>query len=227
MTTTQQPEALNLEEFRAKVTRAAREPLLARIEELESQLAAIGAGGVEPLRKQAEGVLAQTDHATELAPPNSLPTFDECALRVENSNFLEKRAAGGGYGPEHDSRTATQLHRFIYEYDDADPVRSSWFLHRLELLLNEVRSASQPAAQGWKLVQIELLERIQESLGSFISDQGWSQSDMDTADALGWLLATAPQRLAQKGWCDGCSPDNCCGCGPAAPTTPNREHSHD
>ena len=67
MTTTQQPEALNLEEFRAKVTRAAREPLLARIAELEdvadmaikriaeleAQLAAIGAGGVEPLRKQA------------------------------------------------------------------------------------------------------------------------------------------------------------------------------
>ena len=35
MSTTQQPEALNLEEFRAKVTRAAREPLLARIAELE------------------------------------------------------------------------------------------------------------------------------------------------------------------------------------------------
>ena len=32
---TQQPEALNLEEFRAKVTRAAREPLLARIAELD------------------------------------------------------------------------------------------------------------------------------------------------------------------------------------------------
>ena len=53
MTTTQQPEALNLEEFRTKVTRAAREPLLARIAELEAQLSAIGAGGVEPLRKQA------------------------------------------------------------------------------------------------------------------------------------------------------------------------------
>ena len=47
--------------------------------------------------------------------------------------------------------------------------------------------------QGWKSVQIGLLERIQESLGSFISDQGWSQSDMDTADALGGLLAAAPQ----------------------------------
>lgn len=53
MNTTQQPEALNLEEFRAKVTHAAREPLLARIAELEAQLSAIGAGGVEPLRKRA------------------------------------------------------------------------------------------------------------------------------------------------------------------------------
>ena len=35
MTTTQQPEALNLEEFRAKVTRATHETLLARIAELE------------------------------------------------------------------------------------------------------------------------------------------------------------------------------------------------
>ena len=40
MSNTQQPEALNLEEFRAKVTRAAREPLLARIAELEEQLLA-------------------------------------------------------------------------------------------------------------------------------------------------------------------------------------------
>ena len=47
--------------------------------------------------------------------------------------------------------------------------------------------------QGWKLAQIELLERIQESLGSFISDHGWSQSDMDAADALDGFLAAAPQ----------------------------------
>lgn len=47
MSNTQQPEALNLEEFRAKVTSAAREPLLSRIAELEAQLSAIGAGGVE------------------------------------------------------------------------------------------------------------------------------------------------------------------------------------
>ena len=92
-----------------------------------------------------------------------------------------------------------------------------------ELLRQHARieelEAQLAAAQGWKPVQIELLERIQESLGSFLSDQGWSQSDMDTADALDGLLAAAPQppeaALAQEGWCDGCSPDNCCGCGPS------------
>lgn len=39
-TSTQRPEALNLEEFRVKVTHVAREPLLARISELEAKLAA-------------------------------------------------------------------------------------------------------------------------------------------------------------------------------------------
>lgn len=75
----------------------------------------------------------------DYAPTNSLPDWDECALRVANSDFIAKRVAEGGYGAEPDSKLATQLHRFIYEYDDADPFRSSWFLHRLELLVNELR----------------------------------------------------------------------------------------
>ena len=49
-------------------------------------------------------------------------------------------------------------------------------------------------------VPVELLERIQESLGSFVSDQGWSQSDMDTADALDGLLAAAPRPSVPQGW---------------------------
>ena len=73
------------------------------------------------------------------APSNKLPTWGECALRVENSDFIVKRMADGGYGPDHDSLLANELHRFIYEYDDSDPFRSAWFLHRLELVLEEVR----------------------------------------------------------------------------------------
>lgn len=83
----------------------------------------------------------------EAAPPNGLPTWDECATRVENSDFIAKRIAEGGYGAEPDSLLATELHRFIYEYDDADPYRSAWFLHRLERLLNETRAASPSAPQ--------------------------------------------------------------------------------
>ena len=34
---------------------------------------------------------------------------------------------------------------------------------------------------------------------------------------------------AQEGWCDGCNPDNCCGCGPAAPAQvqPKQESSYE
>lgn len=46
--------------------------------------------------------------------------------------------------------------------------------------------------QGWKLVPVELLERATESLGSFVSDHGWEQADMDTFDDLS-ALAAAPQ----------------------------------
>ena len=80
--------------------------------------------------------------AGDPAPPNNLPTWAECALRVDNSDFISKRVAEGGYGPEPDSKLATELHRFIYEYDDADPYRSAWFLHRLELVLEEARRES-------------------------------------------------------------------------------------
>lgn len=62
-----------------------------------------------------------------VAPPNSLPDWTECWSRV----LVETESA---------------LHRFIYEYDDADSIRSGWFLHRLELLLNETKEAATRAA---------------------------------------------------------------------------------
>jgi hypothetical protein len=77
--------------------------------------------------------------AGDPAPPNNLPSWAECALRVGNSDYIAKRVAEGGYGPDPDSELATQLHRFIYEYDDSDPYRSAWFLHRLELVLEEAK----------------------------------------------------------------------------------------
>jgi hypothetical protein len=82
----------------------------------------------------------------EPAPASNLPSWNECAMRVENSDFIAKRVAEGGYGPDADSLLATELHRFIYEYDDADAYRSAWFMHRLEKVVTEAR-ASLGAAQ--------------------------------------------------------------------------------
>ena len=54
-----------------------------------------------------------------------------------------------------------------------------------------------------------------------------------SAIGAGGLLAAAPQppaaAPAQEGWCDGCNPDNCVGCGPAAPAQmqPKQGNSHD
>ena len=149
MTTTQQPEALNLEEFRAKVTRAAREPLLARIAELEAS---------------ESRTITQRDHCEEV--------IDRMADAVLGKDRHE-------WTSNYDYMDAAQ------EVEDRiAELEAQFSAIGVELLHKQV-----VVPQGWKLVPVNLLERIQESLGSFVSDQGWSQSDMDTADALDGLLA--------------------------------------
>lgn len=76
----------------------------------------------------------------EPAPGNNLPDWSECALRVDNSEYIEKRISEGGYGFEEDGYYANELHKFIHEYDDSDPYKSAWFLHRLEKLIEFVKS---------------------------------------------------------------------------------------
>ena len=104
MSNTQQPEALNLEEFRAKVTRAAREPLLARIAELEEQLSAIGAGGVEPLRK-ARAASAETKISALMSKISTLVdkrlSCEPCAEAEEDLlQFLRTRYAAPAHPAE-------------------------------------------------------------------------------------------------------------------------------
>jgi hypothetical protein len=108
---------------------------------------------------------------SEPAPPNSLPNWDECAMRVANSNFIEKRIAEGGYGAEHDTKLASQLHRFIYEYDDSDPYRSAWFLHRLELLIVEARAAiASPARDAGLSLTKEAANWVRDGIANFVAD---------------------------------------------------------
>ncbi|MFA6271027.1 MAG: hypothetical protein WC657_07535 [Candidatus Paceibacterota bacterium] len=101
----------------------------------------------------------------EAAPPNSLPDWSECAIRVDNSDFIAKRVAEGGYGPDADTMLATELHRFIYEYDDADSYGSAWFLHRLELVIAEAnREASKEINEVNERLWAEL-DEIKEKTG--------------------------------------------------------------
>lgn len=74
------------------------------------------------------------------APSNSLPSWSECNLRVGNSEWLKDNDIEA----DHDSLTANPLHEFIYEYDDSDAYKSAWFLHRLEKLIDFIRSEPQP-----------------------------------------------------------------------------------
>jgi hypothetical protein len=80
----------------------------------------------------------------EAAPHNSLPDWYECQRILDNADF-RKRAEAGLEGQvlatPPSTPEPTELHRFIYEYDDADPHRSAWFLHQLELVLKEARTA--------------------------------------------------------------------------------------
>lgn len=71
------------------------------------------------------------------APKNNLPDWSECSLRMDNLKYLKDN------GLEDDDFYSDDLlpnpiHEFIYEYDDSDPYRSEWFLHRLENLIKFV-----------------------------------------------------------------------------------------
>lgn len=49
-------------------------------------------------------------------------------------------------------------------------------------------------------IPIELLERIVDSLGSFVSDHGWSQADMDTYDEASLALTEASRERPDPIW---------------------------
>ena len=116
-------------------------------------------GWTPPKQEQGEPV------ALEQAPENSLPTWSECDLIIQNDDF-RKRAEAGLEGQVLDTpRTTpvpTELHRFIHEYDDADPYRSAWFLHRLECVLKE---AATPQQRTWVGLTDEEHTNIQKQTG--------------------------------------------------------------
>ena len=150
----------------------------------------------DELREAFKGIEAETGEA--VAWPNSLPTWGDCALRVGNSDFIAKRVAEGGYGAEPDTLLASELHRFIYEYDDADSYRSAWFLHRLERVLDEVRASCDPEGRFEHYVACSIAnspDALRE-LGEYLT-RVLDEDQFPRAEALLLQLATLPPTPAQ------------------------------
>jgi len=57
---------------------------------------------------------------------------------------------------------------------------------------------AQAVPDGMVLVPRELMERASESLGSFVSDHGWGDADMNTFDSVCAILATPQQSRAAQ-----------------------------
>lgn len=60
-------------------------------------------------------------------------------------------------------------------------------------------------------------EQISIAFGKYVSgyrpgDEGWSELDQEAYDE---VMET---KVVNEGWCEGCSPENCSGCGPYRPT---------
>ena len=56
-----------------------------------------------------------------------------------------------------------------------------------------IAAALRAAPEGYVLVPVELALRVEDSLGRFVSDEGWGSDDMGVADDLSGLLAARPQ----------------------------------
>ena len=153
------------------------------------------------------------------APSVPVPQFSRIAQK-KLDYLLEAGEAITGYAIENKDgrRGAIDCHGFVYWWQDAavpvpqglfdaiehgDETHRGWLKSALEAFFSgkpipqEVSTAKHPpeaapVPQGWKLVPVELLDRATESLGSFVSDHGWGQADMDTFDDLS-ALASVPQ----------------------------------
>lgn len=129
------------------------------------------------------------------APANSLPSHGECALRVGNSEHIDKRVAEGGYGNEYGVPVASELHKFIYEYDDADPYRSAWFLHRLERLLDETKKDATAASLRELSAARQRIFEDREKVASMILRLCFATGHGDTIDD---LLAELEAQVLEK-----------------------------
>lgn len=220
MNTTQQPEALNLEEFRAKVTHAAREPLLARIAELEdvadmaikriadleAQLSAIGAGGVEPLRnREASAALAVPDERKSFDAANLRDYFGgPLSYRERDIAFMAWKARASLAATQAAGELAT-LQAGLQAAAPNAPLYDP----------REVAFSAQPAAQGLEARGRDLANREQELhitidvLGRMFQGRAvGNAADACDAARYRWLRSRDLETISQGGVFAGMTPEN-------------------
>ena len=103
--------------------------------------------------------------SNEEAPKTSLPSWSDCQSMVSNRDYLIECGAiknsvlVDDYYEDSNSLNLTPVHEFIYEYDDADPFKSGWFMHRLEMALDYKERTAKP--------KIKLTNSIPKESGSY------------------------------------------------------------
>ena len=205
----------------------------ARIEELEAQLEAVGAGGVGLLVRRAaagaltnEGTIAaqsqQSQHEHWATPqPAPAAPFDNAAFELwwadhaPNSGREEAWAEWCALWPSQQAAQAqpddqqargTDAARAVYSRS-MDLVRVFWQQHT--------------QADALSMTMAELHADAERAIRAALAAPAQAEpEDLSVAYFMGLHAAKrAPQPAAQAGWCDGCSPDNCGGCmTSAAPT---------
>ena len=123
---------------------------------------------LEALRAAAKNrLVAHVPSRADMAPPTNLPTWDECREGVEALEGWDRLS--GFERP----RDPTAIEHFIYENDDADPVASSWFMHRLAKVIEE-------ATGDFEMEDGALVVRIRERIVGMAVSVDVSTCDEDS-----------------------------------------------
>jgi predicted nuclease with TOPRIM domain len=86
-----------------------------------------------------------------------------------------------------------QVRRMRSELERPMSSEATVLVHDNARLRKELEALRGAVPAGWKLVPVSLLKRAESSLGSFCSDLGWADKDMEVMDDISGMLAANPQ----------------------------------
>jgi hypothetical protein len=102
-------------------------------------------------------------YETENKPKSTLPSWQECALRYENTEYLRQQGATDTEG----SLVSDPLTEFIYEYDCSDDYKSAWWRHRLERMIKHQQAKAVRDALSYAYKMHDKGETMGKSLDDF------------------------------------------------------------